>query len=82
GEMRRAVINAFTEASSGEMAKALCELLVRMKDITREERAALWQACSANPQVADADGVCASIYAHFGMPQTPQPSAVPEDIPF
>ncbi|MCI0641329.1 MAG: toll/interleukin-1 receptor domain-containing protein, partial [Gemmataceae bacterium] len=33
GEMRRAVINAFTEASSGEMAKALCELLVRMKDI-------------------------------------------------
>jgi len=82
GEMRRAVINVFTDASSDQMVKALCQLLLSIKDITEEERTTLWRACSDNPHVADADGVRASIYATFGMPPTRQPSVVSEAIPF
>lgn len=82
GEMRRAVINAFAGASSGAMAKALCQLLVSIKDITEQERATLWQACSANPHVANSQGACTSIYSAFGTPPKPQPSAIAEEIPF
>ncbi|MGD0461654.1 MAG: toll/interleukin-1 receptor domain-containing protein [Tepidisphaeraceae bacterium] len=82
GEMRRAAINAFADASSGEMATALCQLLVSIKDITEEEWATLWRACVDNPHVTGADGVRDSIYSTFGAPPAPNPSEVTDDIPF
>jgi len=74
GEMRRAVLSTFTDASSSEMAKALCQLLVRIKDITDEERATLWRTCNDNPHVTNAYGVRTSIYSAFGSPPAPRPT--------
>jgi hypothetical protein len=82
GEMRRALINAFTKASSCDMAKVLCGLMATVTDITDEERDALWRACTDNAQVANTVGVPDVIYAAFGTPPAPQPNEVHDDIPF
>jgi TIR domain len=81
-EMRRAAVIAFQESNSGDMAKALCQLLTRIKDATKEEKAIIWEACAKNLQVKGADGVLSSIYSAFGTPPTPKPLPSADDIPF
>ena len=82
GAMRRALIKSFGEASSCDMAETLCRLLVSIKDITDEERTALWHACANSVYVADAVGVADAIYTTFGTPPTPTSSNVHDEIPF
>jgi hypothetical protein len=82
GEMRRALIDMFAKASSCDMAKVLCRLLVTITDITDEEKNALWKTCTDNAQVADAGGVADTIYMAFGTPPAPKLSEVHADIPF
>lgn len=82
GEMRRALLKTFTEASSVEMAKATTKLLMSIHDITDDERAALWRVCRDNRHVAEAEGVCDSIYSTFGYPPTPDSGKIVDDIPF
>ncbi|HLN32369.1 MAG TPA: toll/interleukin-1 receptor domain-containing protein [Gemmataceae bacterium] len=82
GEMRRALINAFRESSSSEIAKLLCRLLVGVTDVTDEEKAVLWEACAENTQVAKAVGVADAIYTAFGAPPRLKSSEVHDEIPF
>jgi hypothetical protein len=83
GEMRRAVINTFAMASSGDMARALSVLLLSINDIGEEEKKTVWQACSQNDHVKKASGLCDRIYAAIGMPLSSEPSVLTDDdLPF
>ncbi len=84
GEMRRAVVNSFAAATSNQMALALGRLLAEtITEVTDEEKASLWQACTDNAHVAGAVGVSEAIYSKFGEPPAKATAdAVDDDIPF
>jgi hypothetical protein len=82
GEMRRALVAAFSEADSFLMALRLRDQILDVTDFTDEEKAALRNACQANDQVAGAHRVPESIYKAFGKPV---PAANPNEsdaVPF
>lgn len=81
GEMRRAFVSAFAEAASFAMARALCGYVVKIKDLTEEEKALLRTACTENSQVARAFSVPEAIYEAFGKPAALE-APKEDDMPF
>ena len=81
GDMRRALIEAYAEASSFDEAKTTCGLLAGVAEVTEDERNALWKTCAENPYVVGADTVD-TIYARFGSPPATEPAGSHDDIPF
>jgi len=73
GEMRRALVTAFCEASSFPMALSLRDHIIEVTDFTEEEKTALRNACMENAQVSGAYGVRTAIYKAFGKPPEPKP---------
>lgn len=82
GEMRRVLVGAFANATSCDMAQVISRFLVSIEDVTDEERALLWKACSENLHVGNAVGVCDAVYEAFGTPPTAEPIETFDDIPF
>ena len=80
-QMRPAVFNAFTTASSSKMAKSLHRVLLAVRNVTPEETESMWKACADNPHVAEADGVRAALYATFGEPPE-LAGMLDSDVPF
>ncbi len=81
GEMRRALVSAFAEATSYSMAIAISKHVVKVTDFTEEEKDALKKACKENSQVAGAFGVSDVIYNSFGKPPAPKEKKT-DDVPF
>jgi hypothetical protein len=81
GEMRRALVSAFTDASSFSMAIALSKRVIQIRDLTEDEKESLRTACTENSQVARAHGVRDTIYKALGKPAA---LAAPkeDDVPF
>ncbi len=83
GEMRRALVTAFREASSFPLALTLRDHIIEVTDFTEEEKTVLRNACVENPQVSGAYGVRTAIYEAFGKPLEPKPIIRErDDIPF
>jgi hypothetical protein len=82
GEMRRAMVGAFTKATSPNAATRLCRFLVRSTDLTEDEKDILRQACTDNPEVANAAGVVEALYAVIGAPPAPNTMQKGDEIPF
>jgi len=80
GEMRRALVAAFTQATSYAMARTLGQYVVRLEDLTEEEKELLRSACTENSQVAEAFGVPSAIYKAVGKPAAPE--SAKEEVPF
>ena len=83
GEMRRALVTAFCEASSFLIALTLRDHIIEVTDFTEEEKTALRNACVENDQVSGAYGVRTAIYKVFGKPPEPKPIVHQgDDVPF
>jgi hypothetical protein len=82
GDMRRALIHAFVNASSAEMATSSCRMLENVSDATEEEKILLWEACATNSHVASAGDVQKTIYELFGPPPTKNEPVIDNRLPF
>ncbi|MBI5770008.1 MAG: toll/interleukin-1 receptor domain-containing protein [Verrucomicrobia bacterium] len=83
GEMRRALVAAFTGAESYVMAQALTPIVLTVGDFTAEEKDALRVACTSNSNVAKAHYVSEKIYKTFGAPPAAKSADVlDEEVPF
>ncbi len=83
GEMRRALVAAFSSADSYVMAQTLRKTIVTVTDFTDEEKNMLRKACIENKNVADAHFVPDAIYKAFGgAPRAPVPAELDEEVPF
>jgi hypothetical protein len=85
GEMRRALVAAFTGSTSFAMSLALRQHVVNTEDFTEEEKDALRRACTDNDQISGAFRVADAIYGTFGKPPVPAPvpkQEIDDNIPF
>ena len=83
GEMRRALVAAFSGAESYVMAQTLTKVVVNVSDFFDDEKDALRLACTKNSNVANAHYVPDKIYEKFGAPPpTKAAAALDEDVPF
>ena len=83
GEMRRTLVTAFCTSESYVMTQALCKEVTKLRDLSKEEIAALRRACAENANVTEAYNVADAIYAKFGgRPAAAPVESLDEDVPF
>ena len=83
GEMRRAVVKAFSASRSFVQSQALRAIIVTIADFTDEEKSELQRACVENYRVSNAHYVADAIFAIVGRPVEPTPApSTDDDIPF
>src|SRR5262249_28029994 len=81
-EMRRALVNAFSSASSFANARLLCRIVIKITDFTDDEKQILQRACIQNEQVEGATRVPEPIFAAFGKPAEAAQIHNSDAIPF
>jgi hypothetical protein len=83
GEMRRAIVKAFSGSRSFVQSQALRFIVVRITDFTDEEKSELQRACVENYHVSNAHHVANAIFSIVGRPVEPAPPASTDDeVPF
>ena len=82
GELRRSLVRAFEGAFSYVMATTLTRYLVKIVDLTEEEKQRIHVACNENDQIKRATGVTGAIYEVFGEPRMPNAIDANNDVPF